>query len=380
MEEGAPGRADPLLVATVVVGSDDPLLGNFVRALLNEDGVATLLTSPTFSGVEPVIDKGTDLLILDARSRFRYTVELAKTFRAAYSIPIMLVLSADQTAKQVAVLKGGIDDVVMWPTSRRLLYQRMARLLQASRAQRFRQAQTNETQGFQNAREPYGIALVDDDRNILVSVGITLEAEGFHIRTYTDGASALVALKKRPAHLVILDIKMPFMDGMELLTRLRQISNVPAIFLTSKDDEIDELFALKIGADDFIRKPFSGRLLVERVKAVLRRAGFRRSSPKPIELGALHMDAERIKCTWKNELIELTETEFLILQVLARDSGIVKSYSELMEAAYDDSVYVEEHTIRGHVQRLRKKFKSTDRSFNMIQTVYGVGYRFRGLN
>jgi len=237
------------------------------------------------------------------------------------------------------------------------------------------------------------IALVDDDRNILTSVSIALEAEGYKVETYTDGASALDGLLARPPQLAIFDIKMPRMDGMELLRRLRQKSDLPVIFLTSKDEEIDELFGLKMGADDFITKPFSQRLLVERVKAILRRAANRElaaagggsTTPKTatdqqartLDRGQLSMDQERHTCTWKNEAVTLTVTEFLILHSLAQRPGVVKSRDALMDAAYDEQVYVDDRTIDSHIKRLRKKFKMVDTDFDMIETLYGVGYRFR---
>ena len=227
------------------------------------------------------------------------------------------------------------------------------------------------------------IALVDDDSNILTSVSIALETEGYRIMTYSDGASALDGFKTSPPDLAILDIKMPRMDGMETLCRLRQKSDVPVIFITSKEEEIDELFGLKMGADDFIRKPFSQRLLVERVKAVLRRrtpkddAAPKETHAKTIECGLLSMDPERHACTWKNEPVVLTVTEFLILQALANRPGVLESRNALMDAAYDDQVYVDERTIDSHIKRLRKKFKSTDDEFDMIDTLYGVGYRFK---
>ena len=227
------------------------------------------------------------------------------------------------------------------------------------------------------------IALVDDDRNILTSVSIALEGEGYRVQTYTDGSMALDGLKTNPPDLAIFDIKMPRMDGMELLRRLRQKSDVPVIFLTSKDEEIDELFGLKMGADDYIRKPFSQRLLVERVKAILRRANpkeaaqQKESEAKVLERGLLKMDPERHTCTWKNDPVTLTVTEFLILQALATRPGVVKSRNALMDAAYDDQVYVDDRTIDSHIKRLRKKFKSVDDDFEMIETLYGVGYRFK---
>jgi two-component system response regulator ChvI len=228
------------------------------------------------------------------------------------------------------------------------------------------------------------IALVDDDRNILTSVSMALEAEGYRIMAYTDGASALDGFKSSPPDLAILDIKMPRMDGMETLRRLRQKTDIPVIFLTSKDEEIDELFGLKMGADDFIRKPFSQRLLVERVKAVLRRASPKDGAPqkevdsaKVLERGQLRMDPERHTCTWKGEPVTLTVTEFLILQALATRPGVVKSRNALMDAAYDDQVYVDDRTIDSHIKRLRKKFKVVDDDFEMIETLYGVRDRFK---
>ena len=227
------------------------------------------------------------------------------------------------------------------------------------------------------------IALVDDDRNILTSVSIALEAEGYRVMTFSDGCSALDGFKTGLPDLAILDIKMPRMDGMELLCRLRQKSDMPVIVLTSKEDEIDEVFGLKLGADDFIRKPFSQRLLVERAKTVLRRSAARDSvhskqaDAKVIERGQLLMDPERHICTWKTKPITLTVTEFIILQALASRPGVVKSRNALMDAAYDDEVYVDDRTIDSHIKRLRKKFKGSDESFDMIETLYGVGYRFK---
>ncbi len=227
------------------------------------------------------------------------------------------------------------------------------------------------------------IALVDDDRNILTSVSIALEGEGYRVQTYTDGSAALDGLRSDPPDLAIFDIKMPRMDGMELLRRLRQKSDLPVIFLTSKDEEIDELFGLKMGADDFIRKPFSQRLLVERVKAILRRANpkdvvsQKEADAKILERGLLKMDPERHACTWKDDAVTLTVTEFLILQALATRPGVVKSRNALMDAAYDDQVYVDDRTIDSHIKRLRKKFKAVDDDFEMIETLYGVGYRFK---
>ncbi|MCK9993066.1 MAG: two-component system, OmpR family, response regulator ChvI [Alphaproteobacteria bacterium] len=227
------------------------------------------------------------------------------------------------------------------------------------------------------------IALVDDDRNILTSVTIALEAEGFDVRTYTDGATALTALDANPPDMAVLDIKMPRMDGMELLRRLRQRGTFPVIFLTSKDDELDEVLGLKMGADDYIRKPFSQRLLIERIRAVLRRADANAGSgeppeenSKPMVRGKLVLDPQRHICTWNGEDVTLTVTEFLLLQALAQRPGHVKSRDQLMDVAYDDQVYVDDRTIDSHIKRLRKKFKLVDDSFQAIETLYGVGYRY----
>jgi two-component system response regulator ChvI len=228
------------------------------------------------------------------------------------------------------------------------------------------------------------IALVDDDCNILTSVSILLEAEGYRTKTYTDGASALDGFKTSPPDLAILDIKMPRMDGMETLRRLRQKSDMPVIFLTSKGEEIDELFGLKMGADDFIRKPFSRHLLVERVKAILRRSTLKAGrapketdAAKVLERGMLRMDPERHTCTWKNEPVTLTVTEFLILQALASRPGVVKSRDALLDDAYGDEVYIDDRTIDSHIKRLRKKFWEKDQEFDLIETLYGVGYRLK---
>jgi two-component system response regulator ChvI len=227
------------------------------------------------------------------------------------------------------------------------------------------------------------IAVVDDDCNILTAVSIAFETEGYRIMTYTDGISALDAFRSKPPDLAILDLKMPRMDGMETLRRLRERSDVPVILLGSMEEELDELVGLKMGADDFIRKPFSQQLLVERVKAVLRRqllkddSELRETKSKAIECGHIIMDPERHLCTWKDQPVALTVTEFRILQALVSRPGVVKSRNALMDAAYDDQIYVNDRTIDCHVKRLRKKFRLADTDFDMIETLYGVGYRFR---
>ena len=226
------------------------------------------------------------------------------------------------------------------------------------------------------------IALVDDDRNILTSVSMALEAEGFRVRTYVDGDQALKGMIQQPVDLAVLDIKMPRMDGMELLQKLRAVSKVPVIFLTSKDDEVDEVLGLRMGADDYITKPFSQRLLIERIRALLRRRELGEAVPASegadtLIRGALVLDGARHLCTWQGNPVTLTVTEFLILKALAARPGYVKSRDQLMDAAYGENVYVDDRTIDSHIKRLRRKFKAIDPEFNDIETLYGVGYRYR---
>lgn len=228
------------------------------------------------------------------------------------------------------------------------------------------------------------IALVDDDRNILTSVSIALQAEGFVTRVYADGEAALKALIDNPPDLAIFDIKMPRMDGLELLRRLREKSQIPVIFLTSKDDELDEALGLAMGADDYIAKPFSQRLLIARIRAILRRSeasgqvqGTTAAEVQgPLTRGALAMDPARHKVTWKDEPVTLTVTEFLILETLAQRPGIVRTRNQLMDAAYQDDIYVDDRTIDSHIKRLRRKFRQVDSEFDAIETLYGAGYRF----
>ncbi len=227
---------------------------------------------------------------------------------------------------------------------------------------------------------PQTIALVDDDRNILASVSMLLESEGFLVDTYADGAEALEGLTRRPVDLAVLDVKMPRLDGMELLGRLRQSNDLPVIFLTSKDDELDEVVGLRMGADDYITKPFSHRLLIERIRAVLRRRGPATPDDAGSEVmrrGELVLDPTRHLCSWKGRELNLTVTEFLLLQALARRPGHVKSRDQLIDAAYGEHIYVDDRTIDSHVKRLRRKFREADKEFAQIETLYGVGYRYR---
>ncbi|MSO84746.1 MAG: response regulator transcription factor [Rhodospirillales bacterium] len=225
----------------------------------------------------------------------------------------------------------------------------------------------------------HSIALVDDDRNILASVSMALETEGFRVRTYTDGVEALAAFERQPPDLAILDIKMPRLDGMELLKRLRQKSSMPVIFLTSKDDEIDEMMGLRMGADDYITKPFSQRLLIERIRAILRRREALGTSPAAglLKRGELELDPQRHSCRWKGHEVDLTVTEFLLLQVLARRPGHVKNRDQLIDEAYGQNVFVDDRTIDSHIKRIRRKFREHDPGFAEVETLYGVGYRYR---
>ncbi len=231
------------------------------------------------------------------------------------------------------------------------------------------------------------ITLVDDDRNILTSISMALDSEGFEVTTCCDGAEALASFDVNEPDLAVLDIKMPRMDGMELLRRLREKYNFPVIFLTSKDDEIDEMLGLKMGADDYITKPFSQRLLIERIRTILRRVeAVRKPGQKGggdfqdedgiLLRGRLKLDPLRHVCEWAGKDVRLTVTEFLILEALAHRPGHVKSRDQLMDIAYNDDVYVDDRTIDSHIKRLRKKFRNVDPDFDGIETLYGVGYRY----
>ena len=229
------------------------------------------------------------------------------------------------------------------------------------------------------------IALVDDDKNIITSLSIALRHAGFDVDCYEEGRSALDVLSKHPTDIGVFDVKMPRMDGLTLLQNLRKTSDMPVIFLTSKDSEIDELCGLKIGADDYITKPFSQKLLIERIRVILRRRQL--SSPlrrdktskntSDVKIcGQLQLYLERHECFWKNKKVNLTVTEFILIHCLVDRAGIVKSRDALMDVAYDDQTYVDYRTIDSHIKRLRQKFKKVDDSFNAIETLYGVGYKY----
>ena len=225
------------------------------------------------------------------------------------------------------------------------------------------------------------ICLIDDDQNILASLSLALKSEKFDVETYSDGIAGLEALKNNNFDIAILDIKMPRLDGLEVLQKLRNSSDIPVIFLTSKDDEIDQLLGLKMGADDYITKPFSQKLLIERVKVILKRTSSsseenQANSDFLIERGNLLLNMDRHECHWKEERIKLTVTEFLLLESLVNRPGYVKNRDQLMSAAYSDDLYVDDRTIDSHIKRIRRKFKAIDKDFNSIETLYGVGYRF----
>lgn len=226
------------------------------------------------------------------------------------------------------------------------------------------------------------IALVDDDQNIIASVSMSLEAEGFNVKTYNDGEEGLKGITTTPPDLVVLDIKMPRMDGMEVLSKLRETSQMPVIFLTSKDDEVDEVIGLRMGADDYITKPFSQRLLIERIRALLRRQQLQNEPQEPAtdemtERGDLKLDDSRHLCTWHGDPVNLTVTEYLLVKALATRPGHVKNRDQLIDLAYGENIYVDDRTIDSHIKRVRKKFKKVDSEFNQIETLYGIGYRYK---
>jgi len=225
------------------------------------------------------------------------------------------------------------------------------------------------------------IALIDDDRNILTSLSIALEKEGFNIQTYVDGESALIGLSRTPPDLAVIDIKMPRMDGEELLKKLRKKTSMPVIFLTSKDEEVDELLGLKLGADDFVKKSggFSTKVLIERIRVQLRKKDNNIEENKNIILhGKLKLDPSQLECEWDGKQLpdKLTTTEFLIVKELAKRPGIIKERSQLMDVAYREDTDIEDRTIDSHVKRIRKKFKKVDNNFAAIETRYGSGYRW----
>jgi len=226
------------------------------------------------------------------------------------------------------------------------------------------------------------IALIDDDRNILTSISMALEKEGFKVQTYLDGESALIGLSRTPPDLAVVDIKMPKMDGEELLKKLRKKTSLPVIFLTSKDDEIDELLGLKLGADDFVKKSggFSIKVLIERIRVQLRKKNVNNieDSKNIIIHGKLKLDPSQLECEWDGKQLpdKLTTTEFLIVKELAKRPGIIKERSQLMDIAYREDTEIEDRTIDSHVKRIRKKFKKIDNEFSAIETRYGSGYRW----
>lgn len=229
------------------------------------------------------------------------------------------------------------------------------------------------------------IFLVDDDRNILLSVSMALEAEGFSVSTFNDGESGLKGILEQHPDLVVLDVKMPRMDGIEVLSKLREQSDVPVIFLTSKDDEVDQVIGLRMGADDYITKPFSQRLLIERIKVLLRRRELdknggiegKKNAPDFIRYGDLELDDSRHLCTWQRKPVNLTVTEYLLVKSLAIRPGHVRNRDQLIDMAYGESIYVDDRTVDSHIKRVRKKFKKVDEEFDRIETLYGVGYRYK---
>ena len=227
----------------------------------------------------------------------------------------------------------------------------------------------------------YTIALVDDDRNILTSISMALENEGFRVQTYIDAENALVGISRNPPDLAVIDIKMPRMDGEELLRRLRKKTTIPILFLTSKDEEVDELLGLKLGADDFIKKSggFSIKVLIERIRVQLRKKATNIDESKNIiKHGKLVLDSSQLECEWNGKFLpeKLTTTEFLIVKELAKRPGIIKERAQLMDIAYKDNNDIEDRTIDSHVKRIRKKFKKVDENFSAIETRYGSGYRW----
>ena len=227
------------------------------------------------------------------------------------------------------------------------------------------------------------IFLIDDDKNILTSVSMLLESEGYKVKTFSDGESGLKAILENHPDIAVVDIKMPRLDGIELLKKLRKTSDIPVIFLTSKDTEIDELLGLKIGADDYITKPFSQRILIERIRILIKRDELKNIKKNKIDdknslrTGNIFLDTEKYMCKWKNKTVNLTVTEFLLIKSLVENTGVVKSRDQLILSAFgEDKENIDDRAIDHHFKRIRKKFKNTDNNFNSIVTIYGGGYKF----
>ena len=227
------------------------------------------------------------------------------------------------------------------------------------------------------------VFLIDDDKNILTSVSMLLESEGYKVRTFSDGESGLKAILEDNPDIAVVDIKMPRMDGIELLKKLRKTSEMPVIFLTSKDTEIDELLGLKVGADDYITKPFSQKILIERIRVLIRRSELKnekdtkKNAKNSLKIGNIFLDTEKYICNWKNKSVNLTVTEFLLIKSLIENIGVVKSRDQLIQSAFGaDKDNIDDRAIDHHFKRIRKKFKSADNNFKSIITVYGGGYKF----
>ena len=228
------------------------------------------------------------------------------------------------------------------------------------------------------------VFLIDDDKNILASISMLLENEGYKVSTFSDGESGLKAILENSPDIAVVDIKMPRLDGIELLKKLRRTSNMPVIFLTSKDTEIDELLGLKVGADDYITKPFSQNILMERIRILIKRTELKNIKKKDniddknsIKEGNIFLDTEKYMCKWKNKTVNLTVTEFLLIKSLVENVGAVKSRDQLIVSAFgEDKENIDDRSIDHHFKRIRKKFKSADNDFNSIVTIYGGGYKF----
>lgn len=226
------------------------------------------------------------------------------------------------------------------------------------------------------------IALVDDEESLRETVGFALRREGYRVESFADGLAAWQSFERSLPDLAILDVTMPRMDGLELCRRLRALSErLPILFLTSRDEEFDRVLGLELGADDYLCKPFSMRELAARVKVLLRRAAHRLEPPggeeRVLEAGRLRLDLPRYQAFWNGVPLPLTVTEFTLLHALARRPGHVKSRAQLLEEGYPHDAYASDRTIDSHVKRLRKKIAEADPSFDPIETVYGLGYRFR---
>ena len=353
-----------------LIASDDYFLSQTIEDNVGSEGVLVRRSTRDYEEIVFHLKMPTDLLIVDVRAIGTDCFKLIGDLRGIFPWQIVFVDFVHSELNEFSLIDSGLSELIRWPTSPSFLCARIRHHLEVSKV----------TQLAGGAREPQGpkIALIDDDLNLLDSLSVALLEEGYRVDTYTDGASALEGFEINPFDLAVLDIKMPRMDGMEMLRKFRTISDIPVIFLTSKEEETDEVAGLQLGAQDYIRKPFLQRVLVGRIKMVLRRVAAKNavSVGRILEVGQLRIDLERYTSSWKGVDVNLTVTEFIVLRALASRAGAITSRDMLRIAASEDWRNLDDRAIENNVKRLRRKFRQVDPSFDEIEVFYGIGYRY----